>query len=335
MAKKRDYYKVLGVDRNATADQIKSAYRKVARQLHPDVNKAPDASERFAEAQEAYDVLSDPEKRKVYDRIGHEAYTSGGAAAGAGARSGAHRGPGGATYTWSNVGGGGFGGANDEFDLDDISSIFEGLFGGGRGSGFGGGRSEVGAGRARARSARGRDIASEIQVPFETALQGGKQTVRISRGGSPQTIDVTIPKSTEDGARLRIRGAGQPSAATGPAGDLILTIRVAPHPLFRREELDISLDLPVTIAEATLGATVSVPTPTGSVQLKVPPGSASGSKLRLRGRGVETQDGRRGDLYAVIKIVAPKPAELTDADRDALEKIGQRLPNPRKGQGWT
>jgi len=327
MAKDRDFYSMLGVSRDASADEIKSAYRKLARKLHPDVNKEPDAAEKFNEVQRAYDTLGDPDKRKQYDRVGHQAFVSG-AAAGAGARG---AGPGGASYTWSSVGGPGFGGATEHFDASDIGSIFEEVFGMGAGGGFGAGPGAA-RGRARARPARGRDITADIRIPFDTAIHGGTQSVRVQRGGATQTIDVKIPKGVADGAKLRIRGSGEPSPGAGAAGDLILTIHVSAHPLYRREGQNIVVDLPLTIVEAALGATIKVPTPWGPVDLKVPAGSSSGARLRIRGRGVRTESGEQGDFFAVLKIAAPQ--SLSDEDREALERIGERLPSPRKGPEW-
>jgi len=323
MRTKRDLYDVLGVPRTASADEIRRAHRRLVRELHPDVNKAPDAAERFAEVQEAYEILSDQEKRKQYDQFGFAAFD-------AEATQSSHRGRSGGTYTWSSVGGPGFGGATEGFDAEDISSIFEEFFGARR-SGFGG---EGFHERVRARPQRGRDLRVQTTVSFYTAAHGGVESLSLKRGGAQQTIEVKIPRGIADGATLRIAGKGEPGRNGGPPGDLLLTVRVAPHPLFRRDGLDVSLDLPLTIAEAALGATVSVPTPLGErVELKVPAGTSSGAKLRLRGKGLEDAQGRRGDLYAVVKIVAPK--QLDEEDRQALERLGRKLPNPRTGAGWA
>ncbi|RMH25998.1 MAG: J domain-containing protein [Planctomycetota bacterium] len=325
MAAAKSYYEVLGVSRGADEAAIKAAYRRLARQWHPDVNKEPDAAEKFREVQQAYEVLSDPEKRKLYDRVGHEAFAHG-AAAGAGGG----RGP---TYTWSNVGGGDFGGATEGFDFGDLSDLFGEMFGGGPFGGASAGRRAAAGARARSTPRRGRDIRTERLISFDAAVRGSTEAVRVHRGGSSQTIEVTIPKGVADGAKLRVRGAGEPSPTGGTAGDLILTVRVGAHPIFRRHGLDVEFDLPLSIVEATLGATVRVPTPDGGrADLKVPPGTPSGAKLRLRGRGVENADGDRGDLYAVVKIVPPK--SVTAQDRAALEALGARLPSPRRGSWW-
>lgn len=320
MSSHRDYYTVLGVPRSAGEDEIKAAYRRLARQYHPDVNKAPDAAEKFNEVQQAYETLSDPKKRALYDRVGHETF-------GRGASASSSRGP---TYTWSNVAGGGFGGATEDFDLGDISDLFSEMFGGR--SPFASG-TQRGA-RARSKPARGDDAHAERTIPFQTAVTGGTETVRIQRGGATQTIDVKVPRGVADGAKLRVRGAGEPSHTGGSPGDLILTIRVSPHPLFRRSGLDVELDLPVTIAEATLGAVVTVPTPAGEkVELKIPPATPGGTKLRIRNRGVTTEDGANGDLYAIVRVVPPK--SLSEADSATLRDLGARLPSPRTGAHWS
>jgi len=323
MAAKRDYYEVLGVSRTASADEIRAAYRKLARQYHPDVNKSADASTRFNEVQEAYDILSDAEKRANYDQFGH----AGPSPFGAGAPGAGKRG----TYTWTNVGGQQSGGG--DFGDFDVGSIFEDLFGG-PGSARAGGPFGGGAhARARSRAAKGRDIAQELPVDFMAAALGGTQTIRVRRGGSTQTIEVTIPKGAKDGTKLRVSGAGSPSAGSAPPGDLILTVRVQEHAYFKRDGLDIEIEVPVSIVEASLGATVSVPTLRGKAEVGIPAGSASGKRLRLRGQGVVDQTGATGDLYAVVKVVPP--AKVDESQRRLLEQLGERLPNVRSGAPWT
>lgn len=331
MPAQRSYYDILSVPRNADADALRAAHRRLARELHPDVNKAPDAAQRFAEVQEAYDVLSDDTKRKLYDQIGHERFVNGGAAAGGGAPGGGSpfggrgRGPRQQTYTWTNIGGDA--GANP-FDAEDIGSVFEEVFGGGRSRGGQWGGDPFAGGRQKARR-KGRDAEHEISIPFDLALSGGAYTLRLSFGDEDaETIEVRIPKAVADGARLRLRGKGQPSPA-GERGDLLLTIKVAAHPFYRREGdqgLDIVADLPISITEASLGAKVPVRTPGGVVDVSIPAGTASGSRLRLRGRGAETQEGRKGDFYALVKIVPPK--NLSDADQQALRELGERAAPP-------
>lgn len=356
MSSRRDYYATLGVTRSASADDIRSAHRRLARELHPDVNKKPDAAQRFNEVQEAYDVLSDADKRAVYDRVGHAAYTSGvtgssgGPGSGGATRHGAR--PGGrrsGTYNWSNIAresgshsGGGQGpgagsdpGGESPFTAEDIGSIFEEFFGARAGRSAwreeddDGPPSASGAsGAARARTA---DLEHTIEIPFLTALSGGVQTLRLAGADAAdsQTIDVTIPKGIADGAKLRLRGRGG-ETASGAARDLILIIRITPHPRYRREGLDISADLPVSIAEAALGVQADVLTPGGAVGVRVPPGTPSGARLRLKGRGAETTDGKQGDFHAVVKIVPPPKGSLSADDEAALRALGERLPKVRE-----
>jgi len=320
----RDYYEILGVSRSATPDQIRAAYRKLARELHPDVNKAPDAAERFAEVQDAYDTLSDADKRAAYDRYGRA-----GAAGAAGAARAGGGGGGGAHYTWQSVGAPG-GGAGADFDLDDLGSMFDAFFGGaGAGGGAGGRAGRARAGRRRA-PARPEPQHAEIEVSFQTMASGGTQTVRRRHGSRTTTIDVTIPKAVADGAKLRVPGR------TPEEPDLVLTVRVGRHPLYRREgRLDLALTLPLTLAEAALGCEVRVPTVEGPVTLTVPPGTRSGRRLRLRERGLADARGARGDLFAEVQIVPPPPEALEEADREALRALSARGPSPRGGGAWA
>lgn len=322
----RDYYDILGVKKSASADEIRSAYRKLARELHPDVNKAADAAKKFAEVQAAYEVLSDEQKKQNYDRFGVAEPGFGGA--GPGGAGGGRR------YTWTNVGGrpgaGPGGGQNVDFGDFDAGSIFDEIFGASRGGDAGGSNPFAGFGaRAKARSkpTRGGDLNHDLVVDFLEAARGGTKSVRITRGGSSQTIEVTLPVGVAEGTKLRVRGAGSPSASGGPPGDLILTVHIGPHEWFRRDGLDVLVDVPLTIAEAALGATVHVPTLTGKAEVSVPAGTSSGARLRLRGQGIRTHEKGHGDLYAVIKIVAPK--DLSEADKAALRDMGARLGNPR------
>ncbi|MFM9995864.1 MAG: DnaJ C-terminal domain-containing protein [Phycisphaerales bacterium] len=335
----RDYYEVLGVPRNASADDIRKAYRKLVRQHHPDVNKAKDAAEKFKEVQEAYDALSDEAKRRQYDQFGR--VTEGAGQPG--------RGPGGKPhYTWSNVGGGP-GRPGAEMDMDDLGSMFDAFFGQGGGmreNPFGGPR---GGKRPRAgrrpspdEGAAAEGVTHDLDVEFMTAARGGTRQIRLQSDGRTRTIDVTIPRGVRDGSRLRVKGGAAPEPNADDPRDLILTVKIAPHPLFRRADpdrdggshLDLVLSLPLTIAEATLGATVTVPTLDAPVDLTIPPGTASGMKLRLKGKGID--DGtNKGDLYAVVKIVPPDGRELGESDREALTRISSRGPGPRSGPEWS
>lgn len=318
MAGSPDHYEVLKVPRGASADEIKSAYRKLARELHPDVNKAPDAAKKFAQVQEAYDLLSDPKKREHYDRFGAD--EPGFAGSGGG---GPRRG----TYTWTNVAGRP-GAASADADEFDAGSIFEEIFGG-RSDPFGGGFG--GGAKPRGRATRGKDTEHEIVLEFMEAVRGGTKPIRARRGSETQTIELKIPAGVAEGTKLRMRGAGQPGTGAAPPGDLIVTVRIAPHGLFRREGLDVVVELPLTITEATLGATISVPTLSGRAELTIPAGTSSGQRLRMKGQGIRTESAT-GDLLVVAKIVAPR--DLSDADRQSLREMGQRIPNPRKGAGW-
>ncbi|MBM4107947.1 MAG: J domain-containing protein [Phycisphaerae bacterium] len=315
---RRDYYEVLGVPRTASAEDIRRAHRRLVRQLHPDVNKAPDAAAQFALVQEAYEVLSEPDKRQRYDQFGH----AGAHAADVGGA------PGPGTYTWSSVGGAP-GAHGADFDEFEVESLFESFFGGRRGPAGGHARP-----RKHARSTQ--TVERDLGVDFMTAARGGTQELRLTTPtGKPRTIEVRIPRAAADGTQLRIAKA---VSEGGHDVNLVLTVRVQPHPVLRRSPtggpaagLDLYVDLPLTIAEATLGAEVPVPTLSGRVELRVPPGSASGRMLRLRNKGLEDDSGAKGDLYAVLKIVPPDGSALSDAEQRTLRDIAARGPNPRDG----
>lgn len=335
----RDYYDILGVNRKADAKEIKKAYRRLAKQYHPDVNAEEAAKETFREIQEAYEVLSDPEKRKLYDQFGHAGVKAGAHSAQGGGPG--HGGAGGHNpfeeghWHTSNAGPGGF---SFRFEggegLDDLFGQF---FGGGSRqrarAGAGGGPFGGPGGAGPRAAAKGQDIAHEITVPFDTAAHGGTTSLRLSGGGGSQSIDVKIPQGIADGAKLRIRGKGQPSPTGGDPGDLLLTVHVAPHPYFRRDGLNLHLDVPISIDEAVFGASIEVPTLKGRATLKIPPGSSGGQKLRLRGAGIENTKGETGDLLANLRLVVPK--ELTDAQRQALEPLRGTLPDPRENLPWA
>jgi len=323
----RDYYDILGVKRNATDAQIKSAYRKLARKYHPDVSKAANTTEKFKEATEAYEVLSDSQKRAVYDRFGH-----------AGLRGGPG-GPGGpGAYAWSTPG------ARGAVDFED-------LFGGGRRAGAGGfmemgleeilsalgGRIRGGRARQKPRAAqRGADLEYHLNVEFMQAVRGLTTTVHIRRegpGGKTETLRIKIPPGVGEGAKVRVRGKG--GAGPGGSGDLYIIVHVLGHPYFRREGNDIYVDLPVSLAEAALGGTVDVPTIDGMTTVKVPPGTSSHKRLRLKGRGVggPGKKARRGDQYVVIHIVPP--AKVSPAARKLLKEFDEvEQFNPRSNIPW-
>jgi curved DNA-binding protein len=299
----KDPYKILGVARDADEDTIRKAYRKLARKLHPDVNPDnPAAEERFKAVSEANSVLSDSEKRKAYDEFGEVSFQSGFDAAEARRARDAF---GGGFGGFANSGGG-------EAGAPGFEDLFSNLFG----------RSGPGRGP---RQRRGADLEARVDLDFLDAARGCEQRFQVSRptrDGRPRSESVTvrIPPGVADGGQIRLRGKGGEGLGGGPAGDLIATIRVRPHPLFRREDRDILLDVPVTISEATSGTKVEVPSLDGRVTVTVPPGTDSGSKLRLRGKGVaHPSGGAAGDFYVVIKIVVPR--DLDDAASRQLAEI--------------
>ncbi len=291
---KRDYYQVLGVDRSATAAQIKSAYRKLAREFHPDVNKATDAAEKFTEATEAYEVLSDDAKRQKYDRFGHASNGGG---------FGGPRGPGGVDFSDIFGGQAGGGGGFMGMGLDDILQAL-----GGRGR--------------RRRPQKGADLEYPITLDFLQAVRGVATAIRLRsgrKGETDETLDVKIPAGVRDGQKIRVRGKGQEGPA-GP-GDLYILVHVAKHAYFSREGRDIVVEVPVSITEAALGAKVDVPTIDGPTTVKIPHGTNSGQKLRLKGKGVGSAGDDRGDQYVIVRTVVPK--DISKAGRQLLEQLAE------------
>jgi DnaJ-class molecular chaperone len=317
-----DYYKTLEVPREASQADIQKAYRRLARKHHPDLN--PDdkaAKKRFQEVQAAFDVLNDTTKREQYDRYGSAFETMGQGGPGAG-RPGGH--PGGT-------------GSPEDFDF---SQFFGDRFGGGeagRGSGgFADFFSEMRGGRSSGRKRgkqRGADLESAVEIPFNTAIVGGQTELSIDRGGKVETISVKIPAGIEEGKKIRLRGQGGPGSNEGPAGDLLLTIHVVPHPNFRRRGDDLDVRVPVTLLEAAEGAKVEVPTPKGTVALRVPAGTSSGAKLRIKGHGVNRAGQTPGDLYAEIQLVIPK--HFDEEQLKQLREIdAQHEMHPRRELRW-
>lgn len=319
-----DYYKTLGVARGASEDEIRKAYRELAIKYHPDKN--PDdasAKKRFQEVQIAFEVLNDSKKREQYDRFGPDFDKMGGGAGGP-FRGGA--GPGGFP--------GGFPGGGADFDLNDL---FGGGAAGGAGAGgfadlfkqFGGGGAGP-TGRRGAAPRKGDDLEHEITVPFATAITGGEAAIHLA--GDKQ-VTIKIPAGIEDGKKIRLRGQGNPSMRGGEAGDLMLTVRVAGHPVFRRKGRNLEVTTPVTLAEAAGGAKIDVPTPKGTITLTVPPGTSSGRRMRVRGHGVDPKGDKPGDLYAEIEIELP--TELSEEDQAALVEISDRYQqDPRGDLRW-
>jgi curved DNA-binding protein len=306
----RDFYRDLGVGRDASPDEIQRAYRKLARENHPDVNKDPGAEERFKDISEAYDVLSDQDTRKRYDAFGADfrsvpegvdPETWARARSGGGAGRGGRGAPGGAGGGFGAGRGGGWEStAGDDIDLSELLGE---MFGGGGGfGGFGGG----GRGRRSAGPIPGADQEAEIVLSVEDAYRGGRRTITLSGPGGPRTLDVNIPAGVTDGQRIRLAGQGGQGSDGAAAGDLYLVVRLAPHPRYRVEGRDIYVDLPIAPWEGVLGATVPVDTPGGEAKVTVPPGTSSGRRLRLRGRGLPNPKGAPGDLYAEVRMVVPK-----------------------------
>lgn len=283
-----DPYTTLGVPRGASEKDIKSAYRKLAKELHPDTNKDnPKAAARFNDVTRAYDLLSDKAKRAQFDRgeidaEGNPAAPFGGGFGGGGFGGG----PGGQR---------GFSGGFGQDDGIDIEDIFGGIFGGGRG-GMGGGM----GGRARA-APRGASVNYRLAVPLTDAAELKTQRITLSDG---KTIDLKLPPGVEDGTQMRLTGKGE--QGPGGPGDATVTIQIQPHAFFRRDGDDLRLDLPITLDEALAGTKVKAPTSAGAVMLSVPPGSSSGKVLRLKGRGMSRKDGSRGDQFITLQIVLPE-----------------------------
>ena len=296
----RDYYEVLGVARTASADEIKRAYRKLARKLHPDLAPAAEraeATKRFQEINEANEVLSDPEKRAKYDALGENW------------KNGQEFTPPPGTGGWQRV-------EFDDFeDLGGFSDFFASMFG----------RAAPGAGRGRAgrrggvrMEMPGNDVEAELPVTVDELLQGSKRRIQMSDG---RNIDVEIPRGSREGTTLRLAGQGGPGFGGGSAGDLYLHLRLAPDARYRASGDDLDMDLPLQPWQAVLGDQVRIETPDGAVKLTVPPGTQSGTRLRLRGRGLPRGGGARGDLHAVARIVVPE--HPSEAERRAYEALRQ------------
>lgn len=302
----RDYYEVLGVSRDAPADQIQQAFRTLARKHHPDVNKDPAAEERFKEINEAYHVLSDPETRKRYDRFGEDfrkVPEDWDERVGAGADGFRGGGPSGARVRYGQ-GFGGTGGIN-------IEDLFGGMFGGSGGYG----------------PIPGADQEAALELTVEEAYRGGKR--QLSLDG--RSYEVNIPAGVIDGQRIRLAGEGGRGSGNGPAGDLYLRVHIKPHPRFRLDGRDIHVDLPVSPWEAVLGTTIAVRTPGSEAKVKVPQGSSTGRRLRLRGEGMPNPRGGAGDLYAEIKVVVPQ--EPTARERELFGQLAAESTfDPRRGR---
>ena len=303
----KDYYKVLGVPKSAAADEIKKAYRRLARQHHPDVAKGKDSEARFKEVNEANEVLSDPEKRKRYDTLGPNWQQQ---FAGNGGPNG-HAG-----FTWPR---GGSPGGSPFGENTDFSDFFQTIFGA---AGAGSAGDPVGGGRARARARAGADLEHEVPITLPEAFRGTERTL----GLGDRTIEVKIPAGVREGQRIRLAGQGGPGRG-GPAGDLYLKVRLLEHPFFTRDGDDLRADLPVALHEALLGAEVTVPTLKGKVSLRIPPETQNGRTIRLAGQGLprsKERGGGAGDLYVSVKVALPQ--KLTDEEREWIRKLGEHHP---------
>jgi curved DNA-binding protein len=327
----KDYYRILGVEKNAAADDIRKAFRKLARIYHPDVAKDKAEGERkFKEINEAYEVLSDPEKRRKYDTLGSDWQQSAGGFPGGAGRGFPGNGTGGRTYTWSS----GNGDESFEFGGTGFSDFFEAMFGSmGGASAFG---DEIPRSRARRSAAprQGRDLQAEILVSLEEALRGSTRQISVRRSTGPgrepreEIYQVKIPAGVHEGQQIRMAGQGERSVSGGKPGDLYLRVRFERHPEFQVQGSDLFYELPLAPWEAALGSHVNIPTLEGQVALKIPAGTQVGQKLRLRGQGMPVRGGGRGDLFAVAQI--EMPSQIGDKERKLWEELARSSTfNPR------
>ncbi len=331
----RDFYKILGVSRSATADEIKKAYRKLARKYHPDLNPGDKSAEdKFKELSDAYEALSDPQKRKLYDQFGEMGLKAGFAGAGPGGST-YQRGPGGFNYSQGGAGGQNpfegfdfsqFQGTGGAESVEDILSGIFGMGGGGRprssrtrgpgGMPFGFQTAE-GYGPPQP----GADLEKELTLSFEQAARGVSTELTIKHAsGRTHTLQVDIPPGVTDGRRIRLRGQGRPSASGGPPGDMYVVCNVRPHRWLRRQGNDVVMDLPVSVGEAVGGAEIDVPTIDGLTTVTLPPGTSSGQRLRLRGKGIAAHGGiAAGDQHVIVRVMVPKQPS------DELRQLARRI----------
>ncbi|MCW2523053.1 MAG: molecular chaperone DnaJ [Frankiales bacterium] len=301
----RDYYEVLGVSRSASAEELQSAFRTLARRYHPDINSDPAAEERFKELNEAYHVLADPDSRARYDRFGPDfrqvREDAGAGRSGGGPSTGRARRTAAATSAGINI--------EDLFGRGD----FDDLFGAWRTTG----------------PIQGADQEAELELSVPEAFTGGKRRIALGGPTGQRTYDVTVPPGVTDGQRIRLSGQGGQGAEGGPSGDLYLRVRIKPDEHYRVQGRDIYVDAPVAPWEAALGATVPILTPGGEVKMKVPAGSSSGRRLRLSGEGMPNRRGRPGDLYAELRIVVPH--RLRKRERELFEELARESPFDARG----
>lgn len=318
-----DYYKILGVNRNASEEEIHNSYRDLARRYHPDLNPDDtDAKEKFQAVQQAYEVLSEPKKREMYDRYG-KAFKSVG---GTGSQGGS---------PWPD------GGSGSQFNFEDVDlgQIFGERFGHGDAGGFADVfRDFTRGGRARAKTSTGRatqgnTLRHDLDVPFAVAVTGGEAQLSIRRAdGNLERITVKIPAGIENDAKIRLRGQGEPGHRGGPSGDILIRVNVGMHRWFQRIGDDLQLRVPLKLSEAVGGASVDIPTPHGTISLKVPPGTSGGTRLRVKGHGVRKQDSVPGDLYAEIQIEIP--SNISANAIEWIQNLDAAMSDPRAQLDW-
>jgi DnaJ-class molecular chaperone len=314
-----DYYKILGISRNAQESEIQKAYRELARKYHPDLNlDDKSAKGKFQEVQKAFTVLSDPGKRELYDRYGSSFESMAGGPQAGGPRQ----------YS-----------GNASFEDIDLGELFGQRFADGSEGGFSDifkqfTKGSQRPGRQSRSRQRGADIQHELTVPFKVAVTGGEAKLKIRRaGGKTETLSVKIPTGIEDGRKVRLRGQGDKNSASDVPGDIIITVHISSHPNFVRAGNNLEVKVPISLSEAVSGATIDVPTPQGTISLKVPAGSSSGTRLRIKGHGVKLPKARQGDLYAELQIVLP--ASMSQDDLAQLEQLAERYPlDPRANLTW-